>query len=67
MVVLLTSKLDLGPLPRPGNNLIEIEAAIALMNGLRVVTPEIYRIAARADYSLMGPLTLTRYGEGVAG
>ncbi|HJP77053.1 MAG TPA: glycosyl hydrolase [Pseudonocardiaceae bacterium] len=62
----LTSKLDLGSLLRPGDNVVEVEVATALMNRLRVVTPEIYGVATHADYGLIGPVTLTPYGEAPA-
>lgn len=62
----LTSKLDLGPSLQSGDNVIEVEVATALMNRLRVVTPDIYGVATRADYGLIGPATLTPYGEALA-
>jgi alpha-L-rhamnosidase/Glycosyl hydrolases family 2, sugar binding domain len=62
----LNSALDVGDLLRPGTNLVEVEVATSLMNRLRVVTPQIYGIATRQKYGLLGPVTLTPYGEAVA-
>lgn len=60
---ILTTRLDLGTLLRPGNNTIEVEVATTLLNRLRTVTPAIYGIATRQNYGLLGPVRLIPYVE----
>lgn len=60
---LVSTKLDVGDYLLPGGNTIEVEVATTLINRLRVVTPSIYGIAKPSSYGLLGPVTLTPYGE----
>ncbi|UMG94495.1 hypothetical protein [Nocardioides sp. TF02-7] len=61
----LTSTVDLGRRLRRGRNVIEVEVASTLLNRLRVVTPEVYGVAARQTYGLAGPVRLVPYVEKV--
>lgn len=60
------SAIDLQGLLQSGRNTIEVEVATTLINRLRVVTPQIYGIAASEAYGLMGPVQLTPYGQATA-
>ncbi|MBR7826590.1 hypothetical protein KDK95_09765 [Actinospica sp. MGRD01-02] len=62
----LAASMDLGPLLKAGQNTIVVEVATTLLNRLRVVTPGIYGIASRQAYGLIGPVTLTPYGQAAA-
>jgi len=53
--------VDLGRALRPGKNLIEVEVATTLINRLRVAQPEVYGVAARQRYGLIGPVRLVPY------
>ncbi len=57
--------VDLGRRLRRGRNVIEVEVASTLLNRLRVVTPEVYGVAARQTYGLVGPVRLVPYVEKV--
>ncbi|WP_435771472.1 glycosyl hydrolase [Nocardioides sp. SYSU DS0651] len=59
------ARVDLGRRLRPGANTIEVEVASTLLNRLRVVTPEVYGVAARQSYGLAGPVRLVPYVEKV--
>lgn len=48
---------------RPGRNTIEVEVATTLLNRLRTTSPEVFGIAARQAYGLIGPVSLTWYRE----
>jgi hypothetical protein len=52
---------DLGPRLRPGLNTIEVEVATTLLNRLRTTSPEVFGIAARQAYGLLGPVFLRWY------
>ena len=45
--------------------LVPPEVASALLNRLRVVTPNVYGVAARQSYGLAGPVRLVPYVEKV--
>lgn len=62
----LATSMDLGSLLRPGHNTIQIDVATTLLNRLRVVTPNVYGIASRQSYGLIGPVQLTPYGQAIA-
>ncbi|WP_141014665.1 glycosyl hydrolase [Nocardioides sambongensis] len=57
--------IDLGHRLRRGTNTIEVEVASTLLNRLRVVTPEVYGVAQRQSYGLVGPVRLVPYVEKV--
>ncbi|WP_306211242.1 glycosyl hydrolase [Actinoplanes sp. RD1] len=53
--------VDLGPWLRPGRNTVEVEVATTLLNRLRTTSPEVFGIAARQAYGLLGPVQLRWY------
>jgi hypothetical protein len=55
--------VDLGDRLRPGQNTIEVEVATTLNNRLRVTDPTIFGGSRRQNYGLIGPVTLTPYGQ----
>jgi hypothetical protein len=57
----LDSVVDLGHRLRRGRNVIEVEVASTLLNRLRVVTPEVYGVAQRQRYGLVGPVRVVPY------
>jgi hypothetical protein len=59
----LATTVDLGGRLRRGRNVIEVEVASTLLNRLRTVTPEVYGVAARQAYGLVGPVRLVPYAE----
>ncbi|WP_182525357.1 glycosyl hydrolase [Nocardioides dongkuii] len=59
----LDTTVDLGGRLRRGRNVIEVEVASTLLNRLRTVTPEVYGVAARQAYGLLGPVRLVPYAE----
>ncbi|GAA0449056.1 hypothetical protein Ade02nite_57920 [Paractinoplanes deccanensis] len=46
---------------RAGRNTIEVEVATTLLNRLRTTSPEVFGIAARQGYGLLGPVSLRWY------
>ena len=59
----LDTTVDLGPHLRKGRNVIELEVATTLINRLRMVTPDVYAVAGRQEYGLIGPVRLGPYVE----
>lgn len=59
----LDTTVDLGPHLRRGRNVIEVEVATTLINRLRTVTPDVYAVADRQQYGLVGPVRLVPYVE----
>ncbi|NHC23119.1 alpha-L-rhamnosidase [Nocardioides sp. IC4_145] len=59
----LDTTVDLGHALRAGRNVIEVEVTSTLINRLRTVTPEVYGVATRQDYGLVGPVRLVPYVE----
>lgn len=59
----LDTTVDLGDRLRRGRNVIEVEVASTLLNRLRTVTPEVYGVATRQSYGLLGPVRLVPYAE----
>ncbi|WKN47435.1 glycosyl hydrolase [Nocardioides sp. Arc9.136] len=59
----LDTTVDLGHTLRAGRNVVEVEVTSTLINRLRTVTPEVYGVAARQDYGLVGPVRLVPYVE----
>ena len=59
----LDLRVDLGPYLRAGRNTIEVEVATTLSNRLRVTRPEVFAVAARQAYGLIGPVRLVPYRE----
>jgi len=59
----LDTTVDLGTRLRRGRNVIEVEIASTLLNRLRTVTPEVYGVATRQAYGLVGPVRLVPYVE----
>ena len=59
----LQTTVDLGRRLRRGRNVIEVEVASTLLNRLRTVTPEVYGVATRQAYGLVGPVRLVPYAE----
>ncbi|WP_251534884.1 glycosyl hydrolase [Nocardioides sp. P86] len=57
----LATTVDLGHLLTSGVNTIEVEVATTLINRLRTVTPEVYAVAPRQAYGLVGPVRLVPY------
>lgn len=57
----LDTTVDLGHALRRGRNVIEVEVASTLLNRLRTVTPEVYGVATRQAYGLVGPVRLVPY------
>ncbi len=55
--------VDLGDRLRPGRNTIEVEVATTLNNRLRVTDPTIFGGSRRQSYGLIGPVTLSAYGQ----
>ncbi|WP_305787615.1 glycosyl hydrolase [Symbioplanes lichenis] len=53
--------VDLGPWLRTGRNTVEVEVASTLLNRLRTTSPEVFGIAARQAYGLIGPVQLRWY------
>jgi hypothetical protein len=46
---------------RPGRNTLEVEVATTLLNRLRTTSPEVFTIAGRQAYGLLGPVLLRWY------
>jgi hypothetical protein len=59
----LDTVVDVGPWLRSGRNSIEVEVATTLNNRLRVSRPEVFAIAARQAYGLVGPVRLLPYRQ----
>lgn len=59
------TSVDLGHRMRRGRNEIEVEVASTLLNRLRTVTPDVYGVAVRRAYGLVGPVRLVPYVEKV--
>lgn len=59
----LDTTVDLGRRLVQGRNTIVVEVASTLLNRLRTVTPEVYGVAARQNYGLVGPVRLVPYVE----
>ncbi|MDT9593415.1 glycosyl hydrolase [Nocardioides zeae] len=59
----LVTTVDLGRRLRVGANTIVVEVATPLLNRLRTVTPEVYAVATRQSYGLIGPVRLVPYVE----
>jgi hypothetical protein len=59
--------VDLGPLLRRGENLIEVEVATPLINRLRAAQPAVFGAVARQNHGLMGPVRVVPYGQAVVG
>ncbi|MDN7122418.1 alpha-L-rhamnosidase [Nocardioides sp. ChNu-153] len=59
----LVTTVDLGRRLRRGRNTIQVEVASTLLNRLRTVTPEVYGVATRQNYGLLGPVRLVPYVE----
>jgi hypothetical protein len=59
----LDTVVDVGPWLRSGRNTIEVEIATTLNNRLRVSRPEVFAIAARQAYGLVGPVRLLPYRQ----
>lgn len=59
----LDTTVDLRHLLTPGRNVIEVEVTTTLLNRLRTVTPEVYGVANRVEYGLVGPVRLVPYVE----
>jgi hypothetical protein len=59
----LDTVVDVGPWLRSGRNSIEVEVATTLNNRLRVSRPEVFSIAARQAYGLVGPVRLLPYRQ----
>lgn len=57
----LDTTVDLGDLLRKGRNTIEVQVASTLINRLRTVTPDVYAVASRQAYGLIGPVRLVPY------
>lgn len=55
--------VDLGDRLRAGRNTIEVEVATTLNNRLRVTDPTIFGGSRRQSYGLIGPVTLSAYGQ----
>jgi hypothetical protein len=55
--------VDLGDRLKPGRNTVEVEVATTLNNRLRVTDPTIFGGSRRQNYGLVGPVTLTPYGQ----
>ena len=54
---------DVGPYLESGSNTIAVEVATTLNNRLRIARSDIYGIASRQEYGLLGPVKLVPYGE----
>lgn len=63
----LDTTVDLGHRLKPGRNVIEVEVTSTLLNRLRTVTPDVYGVANRAEYGLLGPVRLVPYVEARVG
>ncbi|WP_284741426.1 glycosyl hydrolase [Amycolatopsis sp. RTGN1] len=59
----LDTVVDVGRWLRSGRNSIEVEVATTLNNRLRVSRPEVFAIAARQAYGLVGPVRLLPYRQ----
>ncbi|NYI12192.1 hypothetical protein BKA05_003707 [Nocardioides marinus] len=59
----LVTTVDVGAWLRAGRNEIEVEVASTLLNRLRTVTPDVYGVASRQAYGLVGPVRLVPYVE----
>ncbi|GGO79658.1 glycosyl hydrolase [Nocardioides deserti] len=59
----LDTTVDLGHLLRAGRNVVEVEVTSTLINRLRTVTPEVYGVATRQAYGLVGPVRVVPYVE----
>ncbi|WZH52161.1 MAG: glycosyl hydrolase [Nocardioides alkalitolerans] len=59
----LRTTVDLGRRLQRGANTIEVEVATPLLNRLRTVTPEVYGVATRQNYGLLGPVRILPYVE----
>ncbi|MDP3893194.1 glycosyl hydrolase [Nocardioides sp.] len=57
----LDTTVDLGSLLKAGRNKLTVEVASTLLNRLRVVTPDVYAVAQRQAYGLLGPVRLVPY------
>lgn len=57
----LDPRVDVGPYLRKGRNTIEVEVTTTLLNRLRTVTPDVYGVAPRQAYGLLGPVRLVPY------
>ena len=57
----LDPRVDVGPCLRKGRNTIEVEVTTTLLNRLRTVTPDVYGVAPRQAYGLLGPVRLVPY------
>lgn len=55
--------IDVGRHLRPGTNRIVVDVATTLLNRLRISDPDVYGIAKRQSYGLIGPVRLVPYGE----
>lgn len=55
--------VDLGDRLKPGKNTIEVEVATTLNNRLRVTDPTVFGGSRRQNYGLVGPVTLSAYGQ----
>ncbi len=63
----LDTTVDLGHRLQPGRNVIEVEVTSTLLNRLRTVTPDVYGVANRAEYGLVGPVRVVPYVEARVG
>ncbi|OIJ68530.1 glycosyl hydrolase [Streptomyces mangrovisoli] len=54
---------DLGTRLRAGTNTVEVVVATTLLNRLKVTRPTVYS-QPKQEYGLLGPVTVTPYGEG---
>lgn len=57
-VDLVRPVVPVGHLLRPGANTVEVEVASNLINRLRTTRPDVYAVARRSDWGLVGPVVL---------
>ena len=61
----LSIEFDIGMYLKPGTNTLEIEVATTLLNRLRITEPDVYGIASRQAFGLVGPVVIAPYREEV--
>lgn len=60
---IFADRIDISNYVRSGRNNLRVEVTSTLLNRLRVVNPTVYGVAKRAEYGLMGPVTVSAFGR----
>ena len=63
----LNVEFDIGTYLKSGTNTLEIEVATTLLNRMRIAEPDVYSIATRQAFGLVGPVMIAPYREEVIG